>query len=140
MKVQNISNRQLTVTLDSESRLLAAGDVGIFPDTDTARLEFQAFAAKGYIALYGSADLDEDGGAAVYSALLLAVGQPQNTGTVTVHGVVFEFENDGSVTDGNVAVTIGASTSVTMSDAPTTHTATWPAVVARFHKRAAVIG
>lgn len=52
----------------------------------------------------------------VGSSTIQFIGQPIDGDIITIHGYVFEFDDDGSVSSGHIPVTIGATVTDTIAN------------------------
>ncbi len=94
---------------------LENNQTGTFPDTPEAVKEAQGHVEKRYVQIVDAESASGDFGSPAdlpKYTIISATGQPADTGIVTVNGVVFEWDNDATVTAGRETVTIAGTTAL----------------------------
>lgn len=116
MKIKNITAKPITIQIGFPTQTIAAGATATFDDTPQAFADVQRWITANVIQL-----VDANVGAGLVGTvnvpankLLLATGQPSDGDTVTINGVVFEWDSNATITAGNVAVTIGGTLNLSL--------------------------
>lgn len=117
MKIKNISGRQLSIGIGGPCVTVPANGTAVFPDTPQAQADASRFIKLEYIELVDASEASEfeQSPDVEDSILLLATGQPSDADTITINGVVFEWDSNATTTTGNVAVTIGGSVAASVA-------------------------